>query len=49
MRTRVTEGYADANVGVAKRGRNWGRAELVLEIEATDECGRVYISAICQR
>ncbi len=24
VRTRVTERYADANVSVAKRGRNWG-------------------------
>jgi hypothetical protein len=23
VRTMVTERYADANVGVAKRGRNW--------------------------
>lgn len=49
MRTRVTERYADANVGVAKRGRNWGRAELVLEIEAADERSGVDISVICQR
>lgn len=49
VRTRVTERYADTNFGVAKRGRDWGRTELVLDIEATDERGRVYISVTCQR
>lgn len=43
VRTKVAQLDADANIRMAVRGSYWNGAELVLQIQTADKCGRMNI------